>query len=262
MTDATIGGVMAQGLSGKQVLITGASSGLGAHFARLYARLGAQVILAARRTDRLEDLKAGIVAAGGTAIVQALDVGDAASVAKAFATFADASIVPDVVINNAGIAATALALDVDEDAWDETIGTNLSGVFRVSKAAATAMIGAGKGGSIINIGSILGLRTAPGVLPYTVSKAGVVQMTRALALEWARHSIRVNAVAPGYFDTDINADFFKTEAGQVMVKRIPQRRIGAMHELDGVMTLLASDASSYMTGTVIPVDGGHLNSTL
>jgi NAD(P)-dependent dehydrogenase (short-subunit alcohol dehydrogenase family) len=124
------------------------------------------------------------------------------------------------------------------------------------------MVAAGKGGSIINVASILGVRVSGGVLPYTVSKAGVVQMTNALALEWARHGIRVNAVAPGYFETEINAGFFRTPAGEAMIKRIPQRRIGQMHHLDGVMLLLAGEASDYMTGTVIPVDGGHLVSGL
>lgn len=191
-----------------------------------------------------------------------LDVVSPASVAALFAGLAETGRVPDVVLNNAGVADTALALDVDEEAWASVVDTNMSGVFRVAKAAAAAMLAAGKGGSIVNIASILGLRVSAGLVPYCVSKAGVVQMTKALALEWARHGIRVNAVAPGYFETEINSDYFRTDAGQAMVRRIPQRRIGRLEELDGVMLLLASEASSYMTGSVIPVDGGHLVSAL
>jgi len=261
-TNETVGGALARGLPGKTVLVTGASSGLGAHFARLYARYGAHVVLAARRADRLDGLKSEIETGGGAASAHALDVTDPDSVAALFAELQDADAVPDIVVNNAGVAGTALALKVGEDDWQNTIDTNLSGVFRVAKAGAEAMIGAGKGGSIINIASILGLRVSAGLVPYTVSKAGVVQMTKTLALEWARHAIRVNAVAPGYFETEINSGYFKTEAGEAMIRRIPQRRIGRLEELDGVMLLLAGDASGYMTGTVIPVDGGHLVSGL
>ena len=261
-TGDTIGNALAHGLAGKTVLVTGASSGLGAHFARLYAGYGAHVLLAARRTDRLTGLKSEIESAGGKATSHALDVSDPASVDALFGDLQSGGTVPDVLINNAGIAHTALALKTSEDEWQSTIDTNLSGVFRVAKACAAAMVAAGKGGSLINIASILGLRVSAGLVPYAVSKAGVVQMTKALALEWARHGVRVNAVAPGYFETEINSGYFRTEAGEAMIKRIPQRRIGNLHELDGLMLLLASDASSYMTGAVIPVDGGHLVSGL
>ncbi|HET9652468.1 MAG TPA: SDR family oxidoreductase, partial [Usitatibacter sp.] len=136
------------------------------------------------------------------------------------------------------------------------------GAWRVAQAAAKAMVAARKGGSIINIASILGLRVATSLLSYTAAKAALVQVTQALGLEWARHGIRVNAIAPGYIETEMNRGFFQTDAGQTMVKRVPQRRIGHAAELDGALLLLASDASSYMTGTVIVVDGGHLVSSL
>ena len=262
MTDATIGDALARGLGGRTVLVCGASSGLGAHFARLYARFGAHVIVTARRADRLDALVRDIAAAGGSASAHAMDVADRASIAQGFADIAASGRVADVLINNAGIAAREVALDLADDDWDATVETNLNGAFRVARAAAGAMIAAGKGGSIINTASILGLRVSAGVAPYAASKAALVQLTRALALEWARHGIRVNAVAPGYYDTDISGDFLSSERGQAMVKRIPQRRIGVPQDLDGVMLLLAGDASAYITGTVIPVDGGHLISAL
>jgi NAD(P)-dependent dehydrogenase (short-subunit alcohol dehydrogenase family) len=142
------------------------------------------------------------------------------------------------------------------------LNTNLDGVWRVAQASAKAMVGAGKGGSIINIASVLGLRVATSLLAYATAKAGVVQMTQALALEWARHGIRVNAIAPGYIETDMNREFFKTEAGQSTVKRVPQRRIGQPADLDGALLLLASNASSYMTGSIVVVDGGHVVNSL
>lgn len=257
-----IGDVLARGLDGRSVLITGASSRAGRAFCEVVRPARRHVVLAARRADRLKALKREIETGGGSASAHGLDVVSPASVAALFAGLAETGRVPDVVLNNAGVADTALALDVDEEAWASVVDTNMSGVFRVAKAAAAAMLAAGKGGSIVNIASILGLRVSAGLVPYCVSKAGVVQMTKALALEWARHGIRVNAVAPGYFETEINSDYFRTDAGQAMVRRIPQRRIGRLEELDGVMLLLASEASSYMTGSVIPVDGGHLVSAL
>ena len=167
-----------------------------------------------------------------------------------------------IVINNAGVTATRAAIEVDEKTWDQVIDTNLKGVWLTAQAAARRMIKNGTGGSIVNIASILGLRVAGGVAPYAVSKAGVVQMTKSLALEWARHKIRVNALAPGYIETELNDAFFTSEAGMALVKRIPQRRLGLAKELDGPLLLLASDASTYMTGSVVAVDGGHLVSSL
>jgi NAD(P)-dependent dehydrogenase (short-subunit alcohol dehydrogenase family) len=166
------------------------------------------------------------------------------------------------VVNNAGIAEGGAAIDLDLAAFDRVIDTNLRGVWAVSTTAARAWRDAGRSGVIVNVASILGLRVAGGVGPYTVSKAGVVQMTQALGLEWARYGIRVNALAPGYIGTDINREFFETPPGQAMLKRIPMRRLGRPQDLDGAFLLLAGDASGWMTGATIPVDGGHLVSGL
>lgn len=244
-------------LSGKTVLVTGASSGLGIHFARVLAIAGAEVILAARRLDRLEAEAAQIRADGGRASAMQLDVADKASVAR----LAEAALRVDVLINNAGVVHEAAALDQSEADWDAVLATNLKGMFLVAQAVGRTMRRQG-GGSIVNIASILGLRQAGGVLPYAVSKAGAIQLTKSLALEWARFGIRVNALAPGYLETELNQEFWGSEAGQAMIRRIPQRRLGALQELDGPLLLLASDASSYMTGSVLAVDGGHLVSSL
>jgi NAD(P)-dependent dehydrogenase (short-subunit alcohol dehydrogenase family) len=247
---------------GKVALVTGASSGLGASFARTLAAGGATVVAGARRMDRLEALVSGIAKAGGKAIAVPLDVADRASVQHAFAQAAASVGVPDIVVNNAGIARARTSLELPEDEWREVLNTNLDGVWRVAQEAARAMVGAAKGGSIINIASVLGLRVATSVLAYATAKAGVVQMTQALALEWARHGIRVNAIAPGYVETEMTRDFFQTEAGRATVKRVPQRRIGQPSDLDGALLLLASGASSYMTGSIVVVDGGHVVNSL
>lgn len=243
-------------LSGRTVLVTGASSGLGAHLARVAARAGARVVLAARRADRLAELAAGLDGYGHATL--ALDVTSEASIAACFA--AAGSL--DVVVNNAGVAEPGAATAVTADAFDRVLDTNLRGAFLVATAAARGWIASGQGGSIVNIASILGLRVAGSVAPYAISKAGLIQMTHALALEWARHGIRVNAIAPGYLRTKINDEFFASAAGEAMVKRVPMRRLGRFEELDGPFLLLASPASSFMTGAVIPVDGGHLVSSL
>jgi NAD(P)-dependent dehydrogenase (short-subunit alcohol dehydrogenase family) len=242
-------------LDGKTVLITGASSGLGAHFAGVAVRAGAQVILAARRTERLAASVAGL---GTAARALALDVTAEASIAACLAAAGPV----DVLVNNAGIAETEAAIETTSASFDRVMETNLRGAFLMAQAFARARIAARAPGSIINIASILGFRVAGGVASYAISKAGIVQMTKALALEWARHGIRVNALAPGYIATEINAGYFQSEAGAAMLKRVPMRRLGEPGELDGPFLLLASDASSFMTGATIPVDGGHLVSTL
>ncbi|MGQ0566365.1 MAG: SDR family NAD(P)-dependent oxidoreductase [Gemmobacter sp.] len=243
-------------LTGRRALVTGASGGLGLHFAGVLAQAGAEVTLAARRVSALEAAVAALHGDGHAAASVALDVTDAASVAAVMAA-------PfDIIVNNAGIALDGPALDTTEDDWHRVIDTDLSGVFRVAQGAARAMVAAGQGGAIVNIASITGLRVAGRIAAYTAAKAGVVQLTRALALEWARHGIRVNALCPGYVQTDINRDFFATEAGRAMVRRIPQRRLGQMADLDGPLLLLASDAGAFMTGTEVVVDGGHLVSSL
>ncbi|WP_157218465.1 SDR family NAD(P)-dependent oxidoreductase [Flavisphingomonas formosensis] len=248
-------------LTGRAALVTGASSGLGAHFAEVLAKAGAHVAIAARRTDRLEALAARLADAGRTVTVIEMDVADRASIAAAIERAEDALGRIDILVNNAGVTRTKPALDYDEEDFDEIVDVNLRGAFLVAQRVARAMQGSG-GGSIVNIASILGLRQAGQVASYAISKAGVIQMTKVQALEWARHGIRVNAIAPGYVDTELNADFWESDAGKALVKRIPQRRLGRLEDLDGALLLLASELSAYMTGSVITVDGGHLVSTL
>jgi NAD(P)-dependent dehydrogenase (short-subunit alcohol dehydrogenase family) len=250
-------------IKGQRLLVTGASGGLGAHFARLAARHGAAVAIGARRRDRLDSLRQVLEGEGAPVVAAVdLDVADEASVEAAFAA-AEAAIGPiDVVVNNAGIADGGAAIDTPVEVFDRVIATNLRGVWLTSTVAARRWRDTQCGGVIINIASILGQRVAGGTAAYAVSKAGVVQMTQALALEWARYGIRVNALAPGYIATDMNAAFVASEAGQAMVKRIPVRRLGQPEDLDGAFLLLATEASAWMTGSVVTVDGGHLVSSL
>jgi len=245
-------------LAGRRALVTGASSGLGRYFAITLAKAGAEVVIAARRRDRLAETAALIEAVGGRCTAMTLDVADAASIAG----LASALEPVDIVVNNAGASREALILDHSEADWDSVIDTNVKGMFLLTQLAGRAMRGHGRGGSIINIASILGLRQAGGVAAYAVSKAAVIQLTKVAALELARFGVRVNALAPGYVSTELNEDFWKSDAGKAMIRRIPQRRLGRMEDLDGPLLLLASDASSYMTGSVIAVDGGHLVSSL
>ena len=245
-------------LTGKTAFVTGASSGLGAHFAQLLAKAGAAVTIAARREQALEAVASQIRATGGVCTVAALDISDPNSIAAAEPMLAGV----DILINNAGIARQAALLDHSEADWDAVVNTNVKGMFLLTQLAGKAMRAHGRGGSIINIASILGLRQAAGVASYAVSKAAVIQLTKVAALELARFGVRVNALAPGYISTELNATFWETDAGKAMINRIPQRRLGQPEELDGPLLLLASDAGSYMTGTVLEVDGGHLVSTL
>jgi NAD(P)-dependent dehydrogenase (short-subunit alcohol dehydrogenase family) len=243
----------------KRIFITGASGGLGEHFAKVCARNGAAVAVGARRLEKLDALVAELKRLGAAeAVAVALDVADEASVEAALSAVGPL----DVLVNNAGIAADGSALDTSAEAFDRVIATNLRGVWLMSTAAARRWRDAKRGGAIVNIASVLGFRVAGGVAAYAVSKAGVVQMTQALALEWARFGIRVNGLAPGYIETDINAGFFDTEPGRAMLKRIPTRRLGQPEDLDGPFLLLATEASAWMTGATIPVDGGHLVSSL
>lgn len=245
-------------LDGKRVFITGASSGFGAHFAVVLAAAGATVVLGARRTGKLEETAACVRAAGGKAETVKLDVSSEASVKAAF----DAMPAPDVVINNAGINIEASTLDLTGDEWDRVVDTNVKGMWMVSREAIRLWINEKRPGNIINIASILGLRVQSQLAAYTASKAAAIQLTRSLAIDYARHNIRVNAICPGYFETDINRDWFRTEGGQKMIKRVPFRRLGNLPELDGPLLLLASDASSYMSGSCVIVDGAHTQSTL
>ena len=245
-------------LTGKRVLVTGASSGLGAHFSKVLSRAGAEVIAAARRRDALEELVAELKTANGQARAVQLDITDAASISAALAEAGDI----DVLVNNAGVTNTKPVLDQTEADFDFILNTNLKGSFLLATHVARQMRDRNASGSIINIASILGLRQGGQVTPYAVSKAALIQMTKQLGLELARHNIRVNAIAPGYIATELNDEFFESEAGKNLIKRIPQRRLGHPTDLDGPLLLLASDASRYMTGSVITVDGGHLVSSL
>lgn len=241
-------------LSCQRILVTGASSeGFGAHFARVLARCGAHVVVAARRLEALEALVTEITTAGGQASAVRMDVADLSSVRDGIA----AAGAITTCINNAGVAVTKRALDQTEADYDFVMDTNLKGAWNVATEAAKAMRDNG-GGNIINTASITGFQTAAGTGPYAMSKAGVLHMTRQLAMELARFNIRVNALAPGYFLTDINRDQLSGEAGEPLRKRIAMRRYGELPDLDGPLLLLVSDASRFMTGSILTVDGGHL----
>jgi NAD(P)-dependent dehydrogenase (short-subunit alcohol dehydrogenase family) len=249
-------------LTGRTALVTGASSGLGEHFARTLAAHGAAVAVAARRTERLAALVDAIGAVGGRAVAVPMDVTDGAAVGAGFAA-ATAALGPiDVTINNAGVSIPAATLELPEATWDEVVDTNLRGAWLVAQAAARQLVAAGRPGRIVNIASIVGLRPIGQLAPYAAAKAGLLHLTRTLAMEWARHGIQVNAIAPGYFATDINREFWDTPAGKRLIERIPQRRLGQPRDLDGALLLLASDAGAFMTGSVLVVDGGHTVASL
>lgn len=245
-------------LTGRTALVTGASSGFGRHFCHLLAQSGAEVIAAARRTELLDSLVADIAAEGGKARSLRLDVADETQVVEALSGLDTL----DIAINNAGIAGASRAIDCEGEEWRSIFDVNVHGAFYVAREAARIMRRTGRGGSIINIASITGFRTALAATAYAPSKAAVIHMTQELAMEWARFGIRVNAIAPGYIETDLNREFLVSPAGEQMRLRIPQRRFGELSDLDGPLLLLASEASAYMTGSVLTVDGGHLASPL
>lgn len=248
-------------LENKTVFITGASSGIGKHCAIFLAQCGAKVAIASRRTEQLKDVVDEIAASGGEAKAFALDVTNNNSVVQCFDELVRWSI-PTIIINNAGVSVNRRLLDQTEEDWDRVIDTNLKGSWLVATEAARRLSVANAPGNIINIASILGERVIGGVAPYVISKAGVVQLTKVMALELARHQIRVNALLPGYVITDLNRDFLLSEAGQKILSRIPSRRFNHLEDLNGPLLLLASDASNAMTGSTIAVDGGHLISGL
>lgn len=244
-------------LTGKIALVSGASSGLGEHFAEVLAAYGAVVICTARRVDRLVSLAAKIQATGGVAHAIEMDVTDRDSVKCAFDKTLALAGVPDVVVCNAGATGGQAFLEMEETVWDHVLNVNVKGVFNLGQEAAQRMVAADKAGSIINISSICGTRTFPGLAHYSSSKAAVDQLTRTMAQELAPHNVRVNAIAPGYFLTELTADYYATEAGQKDVAGLPLGRLGKLEELDGQLLLLASDAASFMSGSVYTVDSGH-----
>lgn len=249
-------------LDGRIALVTGASSGLGWHFAQVLAGAGAHVVIAARRKERLEALCAEIKTSGGQATAVTLDVTDAASVTACFDACEKLVGIPDVVVSNAGTTVTKMAVEQTPEDFDQVMNANLRGCWLIDTEAARRLIAAGKPGSIVNIASILGARVAAAVAPYAISKAGVIQATKAMALEWARYDIRVNALLPGYVRTELNNEFLDSDVGDKLRKRVPSRRFNELSDLDGPLLLLASDAGRAMSGATVEVDSGHLVSGL
>ena len=245
-------------LGGRVALVTGASSGLGARFAEVLAANGAAVVLVARRTDRLAGIKSRIEAAGGRAITAAADVTDRAAMTAAYDAAEAAFGTVTILVNNAGIAHADRAVDMPQTEWRRVLATNLDAVFFWSQEAARRMLAAGRPGAIVNIASVLGFGVAKGTVAYATAKAGVVQMTKALGLELAFKGIRVNAIAPGWFVTDLNRDYLRSEAGAKLTRDIPVGRFGRDGDLDGALLLLASDAGRYIAGATIVVDGGQM----
>jgi NAD(P)-dependent dehydrogenase (short-subunit alcohol dehydrogenase family) len=245
-------------LKDKVALVTGASSGLGAHFAALLASHGAKVVCAARRRDRLDRLVAEITERGGQAQAVCMDVEDEASVIAGFDEAAAGLGVPSIIIANAGMNATGLAIDIPIAEFDKVMQVNLRGVFLTAREGARRMIDVGSAqsgaGRIVLIASMGGLRPLPGLAAYSVSKAGVVMMTKALAREWARQGINVNALCPGYIETEINADWLNQEGGTKMLAGFPRRRVMSEDALDGALTWLVSDGAKFTTGAIVQVD--------
>lgn len=245
-------------LEGRVALVSGASSGLGRHFAKVLAEAGARVALAARRLEELEAAAGEIRADGGEALAVAMDVSERASVEEALNTV-DAELgTATIVVANAGVARSGWFSDISEEDWRHVMNVNLDGVYRLGQAAVRRMVAADSGGSIINIASVLGIGVDRRVASYAVSKAAVIQLTRAMALEVAGDKIRVNAIAPGYFASEMTQNYLSSEAGRRFLESVPLGRAGQQGELDGALLLLASEAGAYMTGSVITVDGGTL----
>ncbi len=250
-------------LAGKTALVTGAGSGLGRQFAQTLAAAGARVVLAARRPDKLADTEAKIASAGGIARSIVLDLTDSAAIAAAIGQLQSEDRGVDVLVNNAGVSGFASLDDCDEPNWDAIFSTNVKSVWLLSRAVVNAARRENKASiAIVNIASILARDTKFGLGPYMASKAAVQQLTKAMALEWAADGVRANAIAPGYFPSEMTEGLFDSPEGQAMQSRIPLGRTGQLAELAGPLLLLASDASSYMNGATITVDGGHLCRTL
>ena len=248
-------------LSNKTALVTGASGGLGYRFAEVLANAGAHIIITSRTIEH-SSLASLQQRYPERCLPLPLNVSDRESIDDLFKAIEKHGLTADVLVNNAGIAAGDLARDVSDETFDAILATNLRGPWQLAQGFAERLIAANQAGSLINIASILATRVTAATAPYAASKAGLLHMSKSLALEWARYNIRVNAISPGYIETRMTSDFFKTEAGLRTIKRIPQQRIGQPSDLDGALLLMASDASSYMTGSEIVIDGGHLCSAL
>lgn len=243
-------------LSGKVALVTGASSGLGARFAKVLADAGATVALASRRLERLKELRAEIDADGGEAHVYSLDVTNVASIRACVAQVEVDLKRIDILVNNSGVSAQGRVLDVTEENYDHIMSTNTRGAFFMAQQAARVMIAGNNGGRIINIASVAGLRALGQLSVYSMSKAAVIHMTRAMAVEWGRDGINVNAICPGYIETELNSAYFATERGQKLISMLPRRRIGKPEDLDGLLLLMASDASGFINGAAVAADDG------
>lgn len=249
-------------LEGKVALVTGASSGLGTRFAKVLAMAGASVVLAARRVERLKELRAEIEAEGGAAHVVSLDVTDWASIKSAVAHAETEAGPIDILVNNSGVSVAQRLVDVTPDDFRQIFSTNTEGAFFVAQEVAKRMIARAKANPnqqarIINVASIAGLRVLPQIGVYCMSKAAVVHMTKAMALEWLRYGINVNAICPGYIRTELNDEHFDTEAGQKLVNMLPRRRLGEAADLDGLLLLLSADESRFINGAIISADDGH-----
>lgn len=244
-------------LTGEVALVTGASRGLGRHLALLLAAAGASVAVAARRVDLLEDLAGGIEADGGRALPLSLDVTRNDSVLAAVAA-TETELGPlSLLVNNAGVVVAKPVVEHSEEDWDYVLDTNLKGAWLMARAFAEHLVARGRAGRIVNIASLLGIRPTPQVPSYCTAKAGLIHLTHVLAMELARYRILVNAIAPGFIETDLNRDFLHSDAGRALEKRVPLRRLGQPEDLDGAVLLLASPAGAYITGAVLAVDGGH-----
>ncbi len=244
-------------LTGKVALVTGATSGLGRRFALILAKTGAKVAITGRRVERLAELKSEIEALGGTAAAVALDVTDTASIAACMAE-TEAALGPlDILVNNAGMNVQALPADVTPDGFDTMFDTNVRGAFFMAQAAGRSMMARGAGGRIVNIASIGAHTVLPGLTIYCMTKAAVAMMTKSLAKEWARKGVNVNAMCPGFIETELNSDWFASEGGQKQIKTWPRRRLGVEEDLDGTLLLLVSDHGRFITGSLFTVDDGQ-----